>query len=169
MKKNKTRAGGFSLIEVLVAFAILALSLGVLMRIFGGGVKMAVISEDYSRAVMLAESNLSAVGIEEALEESVVEGDSEEKYHWTLSITQYQTEDEEIDLDKMSVKPYLIESRVEWGQEDRIRSVVLNTLRLSSGNGTGLSSNGASPEGRNDEDPFVSTFPDADDDSEFSD
>ena len=154
------------MIEVLVAFAILALSLGVLMRIFGGGVKMAAVSEDYSRAVMLAESNLSAVGIEDTLEEGVVEGESEEKYHWTLSITPYQTEDEEIDLDTIPVKPYLIESRVEWGSDERIRSVVLNTLRLASGDGISISPNDNFSEGSNRGDSFDSTFPDPEGDSD---
>lgn len=166
---SKTCERGFSLIEVLVAFAILALSLGVLMRIFGGGVKMAAVSEDYSRAVMLAESNLSAVGIEEPLEEGVVEGDSEEKYYWTLSITPYQAEDEEIDFDRIPVKPYLIESRVEWGRDDRIRSVVLNTLRLTSGDGRAISPNDDSSEGRNQDNPFDPTFSDSEDDPEPDD
>ncbi len=52
------RQGGISLLEVLVAFAIMALSLGVLMQIFGSGARAALRSEDYTKAVLVAQSAL---------------------------------------------------------------------------------------------------------------
>uniref|UniRef100_UPI0035939C60 type IV pilus modification PilV family protein n=1 Tax=Thiocapsa sp. TaxID=2024551 RepID=UPI0035939C60 len=47
---------GFSLLEVLVAFAILAVSLGVLMQIFSQATRTTLLSSQYSRAASLAES-----------------------------------------------------------------------------------------------------------------
>jgi general secretion pathway protein I len=50
---------GFSLLELLVAFSILALSLGVLYRVSGGTVHNLQQSEQHQRAAALAESLLS--------------------------------------------------------------------------------------------------------------
>jgi len=56
---------GFSLIEILVAFVILAMSLTVIFRIFSGGLRNVALSEDYAQAVLVAESQLSAIGVSE--------------------------------------------------------------------------------------------------------
>ena len=53
---------GFSLLEVLVAFAILAVSLTILLQIFGGGTRSLRISEEYRQAAVAAESVLAQVG-----------------------------------------------------------------------------------------------------------
>ncbi len=66
---NFERQHGFSLLEVLVAFAILSLSLGVLLAIFGKGMDLVGTSDKYTRAVLLAESTLASVGVEKTLQE----------------------------------------------------------------------------------------------------
>ena len=58
---------GMTLIEVLVAFVVLSLTMAVTMQIFSGGIRNARLADSYSRAVFLAESKLAAVGIEQPL------------------------------------------------------------------------------------------------------
>ena len=80
MNKNK----GFSLLEILVAFTIMAVSLGIVLKIFSSGVNTAIISEDYIIATQIAESLMAKTGIEEPLsigEKSGTEGD---KYQWRV-------------------------------------------------------------------------------------
>jgi len=60
--------GGFSLLEVVVAFAILVLSLGLLIQIFSRALNTTVLSGDYSRAATLAQAHLNAEGIDIPLE-----------------------------------------------------------------------------------------------------
>ena len=61
--RSERRSGGYTLIEVLVAFMIMAMALTVLLRIFSGGVRNIDVSSDYARAVLIAESQLAATGI----------------------------------------------------------------------------------------------------------
>ena len=59
----RRRDRGFTLIEVLVAFAILAISLTVLTRTFSTGLDAVETSERYTTATLLARSTLEQVGI----------------------------------------------------------------------------------------------------------
>jgi general secretion pathway protein I len=53
---------GFSLLEVLVAFVILSLVVTALFRVFGASLANVSAAEDYSRAVIVAESVLAESG-----------------------------------------------------------------------------------------------------------
>lgn len=54
---------GFSLLEILFAFSILSIMLGILLRIFSGGVRVAEITGNYAEAVQIAESLMATVGV----------------------------------------------------------------------------------------------------------
>ncbi len=79
---QSSRQAGFSLLEVLVAFSILALSMGTLMQIFSGGLRNVGLSEDYARAVAIAEDQLVAVGTEFPLTAGESRGELGEKFRW---------------------------------------------------------------------------------------
>lgn len=122
-------AHGFSLLEVLVAFAILSLSLGVLLQVFATGLRNASMADDYSQATLYAESILTAYGREAPLSESVREGPINERFSWRGVVSAY---DEGMpDPQKTRVKAYRISVEVFWGGGTQPRSVVLETLRLA--------------------------------------
>ncbi len=79
------RHNGFSLLEILVAFVIMAVALTIVLRIFGSGVNNAVISEDYTIAVQIAESLLARSGVETPLEIGDISGNEAGKFFWTIS------------------------------------------------------------------------------------
>jgi len=56
---NRSRQRGFTLIEVVVAFAILALSLGALYESFGGSLRRASVASKRDLAALRAESLLA--------------------------------------------------------------------------------------------------------------
>jgi general secretion pathway protein I len=133
--KNKRLQAGFSLLEILVAFAVMALSLGVLLRIFAGGTRMAITADEYSRAMVVAESLFASVGMETPIQPGESSGEVDEKYHWTLTVTPYPVDEELSPPGNLPAKPFWVELHVEWGEADEQRSFDLATLRLTQDNG----------------------------------
>jgi general secretion pathway protein I len=95
-RHGQPRCHGFSLLEVLVAFAILAVSLGVLMQIFSVGLRNVAVEEGYTRAILLAESKLAGLGIEEPLQPGETTGSFDEEYRWHITVQPYTDGDEAI-------------------------------------------------------------------------
>ena len=127
---KRSYARGFTLLEVLVAFAILALSLGVLMQVFGTGLRAAVVAEEYTQAAMYAESILAAVGADEALAEGGEAGRINDIFSWRSTVEPYASED--LELEELRVDAYRVAVEVSWEESGRVRSVVLETLRVVS-------------------------------------
>ena len=84
------RQRGFTLIEVIIAFALLALALTLLLGSLSGAARQVRQAEDTSRATLHAQSLLATVGVGETLEPGREEGEFEDgRYRWTLEITPY--------------------------------------------------------------------------------
>jgi general secretion pathway protein I len=120
---------GFTLVEVLAAFMILALSLTVLLRIFSGGLRSVDLAEDYTQAVMVAEQQLASVGIGEPLEAGETEGDWDERFHWQRSIESYHPWEPEENSD-VPVTAFRVIIRVDWEHAGKPRRISLSSLRL---------------------------------------
>ena len=54
---------GFTLIEILVAFTILALFLGAAFEVFSSAVRAAQVGDEYARALVLARSKLDEFSV----------------------------------------------------------------------------------------------------------
>lgn len=120
---------GFSLLEVLVAFAILSVSLGVLLQVFATGLRNAGTADDYTRATLYAESILAAIGRETPLAEGVRSGPVNDRFSWRSTVGAY-TEGMP-DPEKTRVRAYRVRVEVFWQGLIQTRSVALETLRLA--------------------------------------
>jgi general secretion pathway protein I len=125
------RCGGFSLIEVLVAFVILALTIGVLMRIFSGGLRNIGAAADYSRAVAIAESTLAAAGIETPLAVGETSGEAAPGYAWRMRIEPAAPADPAEPGATPPLQLYRVDVTVSFGDPRRPRSVRLTSLRVA--------------------------------------
>lgn len=117
-----------------MAFAILALTLGVLLRIFGGGVRSVALADEHAQAVLFAESLLAKVGTETPVVPGESRGELDERYRWVLRITPYMAEGLPLP-ENMQAKPYWVEAQVQWGEEDEFHDFTLGTLRLAADSG----------------------------------
>jgi general secretion pathway protein I len=130
-------ARGFSLLEVLVAFVILTLVVVALFRLFSGALGNASTAEEYSRAVLIAESRLTLVANEKALREGQARGDEEGgRFSWEVTVSPY-TPPRPADADDqpeptLPVRLWSVVSTVTWaGPLKKSRTVRLATLRLA--------------------------------------
>ncbi len=80
------RHKGFSLLEILVAFAIMAVAVTIVLRIFGSGVHNIAISEEYSLAVQIAESLMAKTGVESPLAIGEISGTEADKFDWLVTV-----------------------------------------------------------------------------------
>jgi general secretion pathway protein I len=128
MRIRRAGQAGFSLLEVLVAFAILSISLGVLMQIFSQASRTTSVSSQYSRAASLAEAKLNAVGSAIPLEEGTVSGDPEHGIAWEITIFPVEL-DAELGAEPPAT-PYRVNATALWQDGGQVRSLTFSTLRL---------------------------------------
>ena len=132
------RSAGFSLLEVLVAFVILALVGTALFQLFGGALNNASAADEYSRAALFAESRLTAAAAATPLREGSDQGVSDDgKYAWATRIETYVAPGTTADQDRLgqmaAVRLLRISVTVSWpGTLGNQRSVSLASVRLAS-------------------------------------
>jgi general secretion pathway protein I len=135
--EHRPDQAGFSLIEILVAFAILSLSLGVILRIFAGGGHIAATADEYSRAILTAESLMASLGVEKPLQPGQSGGEIPGGYRWTVDVTPYPFDQSLLGGQKFGFNPYWVDLTVEWGDENDPRAFNLKTLRMIPENPSG--------------------------------
>ena len=121
---------GFTLVEVLVAFAILAFSLAVIARIFSTGAQSSRAADAVTLATLLAESSLASIGIEAPLREGQDSGAWDSGFRWRSTVQLFESETP-ADLALADVRLYEVSVTVSWNVSGGERSVSLSTLRLA--------------------------------------
>jgi len=115
---------GFSLLEVIVAFAIAALALGTIYEIMGNDARQTGSLSQRERALTLAQSLLAAYTV--VPQQDVHDSGESAGYAWRIDSAPYPT-----DVDNTSPQaPHLHELRavVSWS-DDSQRTIELRTLR----------------------------------------
>jgi len=88
------QAAGFSLLEVLVAFVILALVATAIFGLYGGALRTVSTSEEWSRALLVAESRLALAASVQPLREGSEAGtDDDGRIAWQTAVAPYVVPD----------------------------------------------------------------------------
>ena len=128
------------MLEVLVAFIIVALVVTALFRLFGGALGNAAAAEDWTRALLVAQSRLTLAASAVPLREANDAGsDADGKIRWRTSVTPYVPPDANPDLERatetMPTRLYRISVEVTFaGSDGKDRSVSLSTVRIGQRN-----------------------------------
>lgn len=124
------RTQGFSILEILIAFVVMALVVGSLLRLFGTSVRNVALADEYSFAVQIAESRMQTVGTEIPVEKGSVNGEEQNTgYRWVVAMEPVEL-DEEQESFSLSVQPYQVNVVVSWDSAGKQRQFVLSSLRF---------------------------------------
>jgi len=117
---------GFTLLEILVALAIMSIALVVIFQLFSANMKGIVASGDYMHAAMIAESQMM----------QVLDDDNLAPASWSKVTDDGQTVDAVITdveskrTENLPVKLLKIDVTVHWTKGFRERTITLETMKL---------------------------------------
>jgi general secretion pathway protein I len=122
---------GFTLLEVLVAFAIVAISLAALIKGVGFGLGAVDAASRYEEAVSRAKSHLAALGPDVVRLIGVHRGDDGGGYRWQINVAPERVAPQlggRAYLDNLRL--YDVAVTISWKDGERLRRVTLRTARL---------------------------------------
>ena len=131
---------GFSVLEVLVAFIIVALVVTALFQLFGGALRNASGADDWTRALLVAQSRLALEASAQPLRPVSDAGtEADGRMAWRASVAPYTPPDANRDLEQasesMPTRLYRISVDVSFpGEDGKPRSLSLSTLRIGQRN-----------------------------------
>jgi len=126
------RHKGFSLLEILVAFSIMAVAITIVLRIFSSGLTNAALTEEYCIGVQIAESLMASTGVVTSLQPGETSGSVGDKYDW-LVVIKAVTQSSAGNQSGNDAPPnmFSVNVRVFWGDEGREqRSIELESLKF---------------------------------------
>jgi general secretion pathway protein I len=123
-----SQAAGFSLVEVVVALAIMSLSLVALLHLFSSSLKIAGSASDLAIATSLARSRLAEAGIAENLRLGETSGVAYADFHWSQRVVEFG-EPLAGEWQRPSGENVLVSLTV-WNDKRAVAPVTLTTIRI---------------------------------------
>lgn len=119
---------GFTLIEVLVTMAILAVTLSAALRVFSGWSEMIDMAQNRALATFIAQSRLALVGIEPPLEAGHYHGRIDNRFRWDTTIAPFLVPGEDVP-NSILMPIYSVLVTISWKDDGQERTFTLTTLR----------------------------------------
>jgi len=126
---NSRRQRGFSLLEVVAAILLLAVTFTALMKVAGSAINLTQNAADHSEAAMWARGKLDSAFVGEPVKPGNSSGQFNKKFRWQLNVTPWN---------QIGAAPpnallhlYQLDLDVLWGSPAHPRSAHFRTLRLS--------------------------------------
>jgi general secretion pathway protein I len=130
---SKSRAGGFTLLEVMLAFVIFALSFATVLEIMAGSMRSVRRASDDTEVALLAQSVMDMVGTEIPVEEGQFSGTGMDRYDWQLGIYLFESGNDGVgtqELAEMSgIELYQVELDIDWETGRNRRGLHFSTIR----------------------------------------
>ncbi len=133
---TRHKAQGFTLIEVIASFTILAMTFMVILEILSNSSTNTIKSSERTQIALLAQSKMDEVGIIIPVEESSVSGQFDDDVSWDVVIQPYEVPYEgDVEMDFAPVELFKVTLTVSW--EDglkNLRSMDFVTLKAMTPN-----------------------------------
>jgi len=118
---------GFTLLEVLVATAILGMAIAVILQLFSANLRAISLSGDYVSASMKAEAKMKEIlNSDEKIVEKSYSETTNDGYRFDVSITEVLKERTET----LQVKLLGIDLTIRWLKGSKERSLTLSTMKV---------------------------------------
>lgn len=132
--KSGRSSRGFTLLEVMLAFVIFALSFATILEIMAGSMQSVRRASDDTEVALFAQSIIELVGTEIPIEEGEYSGIGMDRYQWQLGISLYDSNSEEsagrFELAEMSgIELYRVDLDIDWETGRRQRDLHFSTIR----------------------------------------
>ncbi len=126
-------SGGFTLLEVMLAFVVFALSFATVLEIMAGSMRSVRRASDDTEVALIAQSVIDQVGTEIPLEEGEFSGIALERYQWQLGVHLYASSGDDgrtqTLADLSGVELYKVDLDIDWTTGRRQRNLHFSTIR----------------------------------------
>lgn len=121
---------GFTLIEVVIALAILGVGLTVIIELFSGGLRLGKVSEEYIKAMNYASMKMEEMEGKEDVDEGIEEGAFEDHYRWQTKVKKVDLLPVEMETDfKPPVELLQIKVNILWKSGTKERSTGIESYK----------------------------------------
>ena len=129
----RSTASGFTLVEVLLAFVIFALSFSVVLEIISGSMRNTVHAREYTEVALITQSVMDRVGLDIPLEAGVSANGEVGAYRWDIQISPYGGSADNarsLELGELTGIDLLeVEFVISWGDIPREHSNRFSTIK----------------------------------------
>lgn len=123
---------GFTLIETVIALAILGIALTVILELFSGGLRLARTSEEYTKAMNFARMKLEEIISQRKIEEGTDEGEYDDTFRWQVSTKKIDLLPVEKDSDfKPPVELFQVKVDILWKSGSKERSATIESYKVN--------------------------------------
>ncbi|GLQ99463.1 type IV pilus modification PilV family protein [Dyella mobilis] len=134
MSTPPRRHRGFSLLEVIAAILLLAVTFGALMEVAGGSIRLSQNASEHTQAALWARSLLDTRFALDPIQTGVTEGHFDNHYRWRLQVTPWVAPGVQPAANASAMQMYRLDLDVMWGSAPFERKAHFSTLRIGSPN-----------------------------------
>ena len=134
--RSRQGSRGFTLLEVMLAFVIFALSFATVLEIMAGSMRSVGRATEDTEVALFAQSLMDLVGTEIPIEEGEYSGTGMDRYEWEMGISLYdsggETGDEGMGTQELAdlsgIELYRVDLYVDWETGRRQREMHFSTI-----------------------------------------
>lgn len=131
--RGRRGSGGFTLLEVMLAFVIFALSFATVLEIMAGSMRSVRRASDDTEVALLAQSVMDLVGTEIPIEEGQYSGTGMDRYQWQLGVYLYESGGDDVSTQQLAemsgIELYRVDLDIDWETGRNQRNLHFSTIR----------------------------------------